>query len=358
MHSFVYEPNGQRVVFGAGRFGELAQEASRLGKRLLVLTTPGRTDIGQQACDLLGELAVGVHAGAVMHVPQDVADAATEKAQARGADGLVAVGGGSAIGLAKAVALRTGLPILAAPTTYAGSEMTPIWGLTEAGVKQTGKDAGVLPRVVIYDPLLTLGLPPAVSAVSGLNAIAHCVEGLYSQSANPLVSIMAEEGIRALAKSLPRLVGDPSDVEARGEALYGAWMAGTVLGSAGMALHHKLCHTLGGSFNLPHAETHAIVLPHAAAYNAAAAPEAMAKVARALGTADGPQGLYELLVQVGAPRGLKALGMPAEGLDRVVELTLTNPYYNPAPLDAGRLRRLLQDAFEGVPPRRDRASAA
>ena len=239
-----------------------------------------------------------------MHVPVEVAQAAVSAARAKGADGLIAIGGGSTTGLAKAVALELNLPILAVPTTYAGSEMTPIWGLTEGGVKRTGKDTRVLPRTAIYDPELTLGLPAALSGVSGLNAIAHCVEALYSENANPLISIMAEEGIRALGRSLPVVVRDPGDIAARGDALYGAWLGGTVLGAVGMAIHHKLCHTLGGTFDLPHAETHAIVLPHATAYNAAAAPEAMKRICRALGVDDAPQGLYDLLVAVGAKTGL------------------------------------------------------
>lgn len=350
MQSFAYEPNGTYVVFGAGTFDRLAEEASRVGGHFLVLATPGQSELAERAATILGSLVAGVHARAVMHVPVDVAEQAVSEAKRLDVDGLVAVGGGSTTGLAKAVALKTGLPIIAVPTTYAGSEMTPIWGVTDGGVKRTGRDARVLPRTAIYDPLLTLGLPRALSGVSGLNAIAHCVEGLYSEAANPLVSIMAEEGIRALGRSLPVIVREPGNVDARGDALYGAWLAGSVLGAVGMALHHKLCHTLGGTFNLPHAESHAIVLPHAAAYNAQAAPEAMARVARALGVKDGPRGLYDLLVAVGAKTGLKEIGMPENGLERVIELALTNPYYNPAPLAAEPLRQLLADAFAGRPP--------
>ena len=209
---------------------------------------------------------------------------ARDEAQRLGADCAVAIGGGSTTGLGKAIALDSGLPILAIPTTYAGSEMTPIYGLTEGGVKKTGRDARVLPRTVIYDPELTLTLPLAMTVTSAMNAIAHAAEGLYAHDGNPIIALMAEEGIRACAAALPRLAADPRDLDARGDALYGAWLCGTVLGAVAMGLHHKLCHTLGGSFNLPHAEVHTVILPHALAYNAAQAPEAMARIARALGT--------------------------------------------------------------------------
>ena len=204
--------------------------------------------------------------------------------------------------------------------------------------------------MIVYDVALALTLPPGLSATSGINAIAHAVEGLYTQDANPMVSLMAEEGIRALGSALPRVVRDPGDVEARSDALYGAWLCGVVLGSVGMALHHKLCHTLGGTFDLPHAETHTVVLPHAAAYNAAAAPEAMARVARALGVKDAPQGLYDLAKGLGAPVALKDLGMPESGLDRAADLAVANPYWNPRPIERSAIRALLDDAFHGRRP--------
>jgi maleylacetate reductase len=347
---FSYEALPGRVVFRAGSLSDLPAETARLGKRALVFCTPEQRELAQKAADLLGAQAVGVFDKAVMHVPVETVDAAWQVAQSQRADVCVAIGGGSTTGLGKAIALRTNLPILAVPTTYAGSEMTPIWGLTEAGVKRTGRDLRVLPRTTLYDPLLTLTLPARLSGTSGMNAIAHCVEGLYSEVANPMVSLMAEEGIRALGRSLPHVVRKLDDVEARSDALYGAWLAGITLGSVGMALHHKLCHTLGGTFNLPHAETHTIILPHALAYNAAAAPDAVRRVAQALGVTDAVRGLYDLVVSIGAPTALKDIGMPAEGIERAVTLATTNPYYNPAPIEAGALRRLLHNAFEGRPP--------
>jgi len=267
-----------------------------------------------------------------------------------GSDCTVALGGGSTTGLGKAIALRTDLPQIVIPTTYAGSEATPILGETRDGLKTTQKSPKILPEVIVYDVDLTLTLPPGLSATSGMNAIAHAVEGLYTQDANPIVSLMAEEGIRALGAALPKIVRDPGDREARSDALYGAWLCGVVLGSVGMALHHKLCHTLGGTFDLPHAETHTVVLPHAAAYNAPAAPEAMARAARALGVKDAPQGLYDLAKGLGAPLALKDIGMPEAGLDRAADLAVANPYWNPRPIERAAIRALLDDAFHGRRP--------
>jgi maleylacetate reductase len=294
MYPFVYNALPGRVVFGAGALAQLPQELERLGaKRALLLSTQGRAEDARRLAASLGARAAGVYDKAVMHVPLPVAEDARRVARELGADCCIALGGGSTVGLAKAIALTSSLPVLAIPTTYSGSEMTTVYGLTEGGLKRTGRDARVLPRTVIYDPALTLGLPAHTSAASGMNAIAHCVEALYAADANPITSLMAEEGIRALAAALPLIMKNQNDLDARSDALYGAWLAGVALGSTGVALHHKLCHTLGGSFNLPHAETHAIVLPHAARYNRDAAPEAMARVARALGADDAPRGLYD-----------------------------------------------------------------
>ncbi len=348
---FTYDQLPGRVVFGPGKLDQLEAEVARLGaSRALVLCTPEQTAQAEAAAARLGARCAGLFAGAVMHVPIEVARAARAEAQRLGADCAVAIGGGSTIGLGKAIALESALPIIAVPTTYAGSEMTPIYGLTEAGVKKTGRDARVLPRVVIYDPLLTLGLPARIGGPSGINAIAHCVEALYAQDANPIISMLAEEGIRALAGSLPQVMRAPDDVAARSRALYGAWLAGAALGAVGMALHHKLCHTLGGSFNLPHAETHTIVLPHAVAYNSAAAPAAMARVAQALGAADAAQGLYDLAASLGAPLALKDIGMPEAGIARAADLAVQNPYYNPCPVTRDGILALLDNAYHGRRP--------
>ena len=259
LQSYRLRRSPARVVFGAGALAQLGREIERLGAtRALVLSTPEQADSARRVAELLGPRAAGVFAEAVMHVPIETAREARDEAQRLGADCAVAIGGGSTTGLGKAIALESGLPILAIPTTYAGSEMTPIWGLTEGGVKKTGRDARVLPRTVIYDPELTLTLPLAMTVTSAMNAIAHAAEGLYAHDGNPIISLMAEEGIRAAPPRCRALAADPRDLDARGDALYGAWLCGTVLGAVAMGLHHKLCHTLGGSFNLPHAEMHTV----------------------------------------------------------------------------------------------------
>ena len=267
------------MVFAAGALARVGEEAGRLGlSRALVVATPGSgARLGKNVAELLGVRAAGLHAQAIVHVPKAVADAGLAAAREDGADGLIAVGGGAAIGLAKAIARETGLPILAVPTTYSGSEATPIFGTTDGERKITGRDAKALPRTIVYDPDLTLGLPAAVSAASGMNAIAHCVEGFWADGRTPVTMALASEAMRRFGKNLPAVVADGTDREARAECLVAAWLAGTVL-SAGTALHHKLAHVLGG-LGLPHAETHAIILPHVTRFNLDAAPEAKARLA-------------------------------------------------------------------------------
>jgi maleylacetate reductase len=349
--SFVYNSLPGRVVFGAGSLAELGREIEALGaRRALVLSTPEQRDWADRIATVLGPRAAGVFDRAAMHVPIDTAREARELAARLHADCAVCVGGGSTTGLGKAIALESALPILAIPTTYAGSEMTPIYGITEGGLKKTGRDVKVLPRVVIYDPELTSSLPPALSVTSGINAIAHAAEGLYANDGNPVMDLMAEEGIRALGRALPLIRANPKDPAARSDALYGAWLCGSVLGNVGMALHHKLCHTLGGSFNLPHAETHTVVLPHALAYNAAAAPVAMTRIARALGGRNAAQAVFDLAQANGAPVSLRELGMKETDVDRACEIALRNQYPNPRPLEPAAIRALLQDAYDGRRP--------
>ena len=326
----------------------------RLGKkRALVLSTLQQRDLAETVAALLGDLCAGIFDQAVMHVPVETVDAAEKVCNTTQADLLVAAGGGSTIGLAKGLALRNGLPILAIPTTYAGSEMTPIWGLSERGYKTTGRNPIVKAVTVIYDPKLTVTLPPSLVITSAMNSIAHCVEALYAENANPIASLMAEEGARALAQSIPVVIKQPNDLEARANAQYGCWLGGTVLGMVGMALHHKLCHTLGGSFNLPHAETHTVVLPHATHYNRDHAPQAMAALARALACpVEAVAGrLYDLAKEHGAPTSLAELGFKAEDLDRAVELATRNPYYNPRPVTPAGIRNVLENALVGNRPK-------
>ncbi|MDR5766461.1 MULTISPECIES: maleylacetate reductase [unclassified Caballeronia] len=351
MQSFVYQGMPSRVVFGAGSIEHVEREIERLGaRRALILSTPPQRDQAEALAERIGHRAAGVFAEAVMHVPVETARAAREYAERIGADCAIAIGGGSTTGLGKAIALTSSLPILAVPTTYAGSEMTPIYGLTEAGLKKTGRDMRVLPKTVIYDPQLTVSLPASLSVTSGINAIAHAAEGLYAQDANPIVSLMAEEGIRALAQGIGKVARNPEDMNARSDCLYGAWLCGAVLGSVGMSLHHKLCHTLGGTFNLPHAETHTIVLPHALAYNRDAAPGAMKRIARALNADDAAQGTFELARANGAPTALKDIGMKESDIDIAVDIALKSPYWNPRPVERAPLRALIEAAYEGRRP--------
>jgi alcohol dehydrogenase class IV len=351
MRSFIYNQLPGRVVFGTGTLDHLPREIEMLGaKHALVLSTPGQKAQAQGLADRLGARCAGIFPHAVMHVPIETAREARAQASRLGADCAVAVGGGSTIGLAKAIAMESRLPILAIPTTYSGSEMTAIHGITEAGIKRTGRDQGVLPRTVIYDPVLTVGLPVVVSVTSACNAIAHAVEALYALDCNPISSLMAEEGIGALARGLPRVAKAPSDLDARSDCLYGAWLCGAVLGSVGMALHHKLCHVLGGTWNLPHAETHTVILPHAMAYNYAAARAAMRAAERALDVPQAAQGIYDLMKGLGAPLALRDIGMPETGLDRAAELATQQPYFNPRPIERAGIRALLDAAFHGRRP--------
>lgn len=346
--SFVYQAPAARIVFGAGSLSQLAAEVERLGaKRVLMLSTRGRAEMVRAAAK--GLPLAGIFDEAAMHTPLELAEKARRRAAELGADCCVAVGGGSTIGFGKAIALTSGLPVIAVPTTYSGSEMTNIWGLSEGGTKKTGRDPRVAPKTVIYDPQVTIGLPPATSAVSGMNAIAHCVEALYAHDGNPVVSLIAEEGIRALAAALPKVVSNGSDLDARSEALYGAWLGGMSIATTSVALHHKLCHVLGG-LGLPHAQTHSIVLPHAMHYNASAAHEAMARVARAIGAADAPAGIWDIQQALGVPMRLADIGLKEADLERAARIAVESPYPNPRRVEYAGVLALLRSAYEGRRP--------
>lgn len=347
---FTYPINPGRILFGPGKLADVAEEIRRLGAtRALVLSTPFQRADALALAERLGPLSAGVFSEATMHTPVDVTERAMAAYDAARADCVVALGGGSTIGLGKAIAWRNDAPQIVIPTTYAGSEVTPILGQTENGLKTTVRDAKILPEVVIYDADLTLGLPVATSVASGLNAMAHAVEAVYARDRNPVSSMLAVEGVRALRDALPVIVADPHNADARGEALYGSWLCGTVLGTVGMSLHHKLCHTLGGTFDLPHAETHAIVLPHAAAYNVSAAADTLRPLADLFGGDLGP-GLYDFARSLGAPVALKDLGLKADQLDLAADLAAKNPYWNPRPVERDAIRALLQRAWEGSRP--------
>lgn len=345
-----FSPN-QSVAFGAGLRKQIRQHATSAGcERVLILTTPHQSDLGLELAEALGPLAAGVFGKAAMHTPTDVTNEALVHLRDSGADAVLAAGGGSTIGLAKALDLRADVFQIALPTTYAGSECTPILGQTENGLKTTISDPKLRPDLVLYDADLVATLPVAMTVTSALNAMAHAVEALYAKDRTEATSSLAIEGLSAFQSSLQDVIDAPGDLDAREATQKGAWACGTVLGQVGMALHHKLCHTLGGSLNLPHAETHAIILPHATAYNLAAAKEDLAPVARMFGHEDAAMGLWTFAKSLNAPMALKGLGVAAADLDRMAELATTNPYWNPREITQAGIRALLGRAWEGALP--------
>jgi alcohol dehydrogenase class IV len=349
-NDFIYQSTSSRVIFGDGTLAQVGAEIERLGcKRAFLLSTSFQAADLAALADRLGSLAAGNFTDAAMHTPVAVTQAAMAAYDACGADCIVAMGGGSTIGLGKAIAYRNDAPQLVIATTYAGSEVTDILGQTENGTKITIRDPKIRPEVVIYDPALTTGLPTAMSVASGLNAMAHAVEGLYAPDANPITSLLAVEGIRALKNALQLIVSDPENITARSQALYGSWLCGVVLGSVAMSLHHKLCHTLGGTCDLPHAETHAILLPHTAAYNAPAAAKALEPAAALFG-GDLGGGLYDLAMDLDAPLALKDLGLDRGMLDHVADLAVKNPYSNPRDVTRDGVMGLLTQAYDGIRP--------
>jgi maleylacetate reductase len=329
--TFTHETLPQRVVFGS--FAEqLAAEVARLGERPMVITTRP------------GEVLPGAvhHREVVMHVPVEVAERACKEAVRHDIDVLVSVGGGSTTGLAKAIALTIGLPIVAVPTTYAGSEATDVWGLTENGRKTTGTDRRVLPRTILYDAVLTRSLPVELSVASGLNALAHCVDSLWAPRADPINQAFALAGIEALSSGLPQVVDEPQGLAGREQTLQGAYLAAVAFASAGSGLHHKICHVLGGMFNLPHAQTHAVVLPQVIALNLPAVPDPLAAVLRGL------SGLFD---RVGAPRALRAHGFRETDIPAATDAILAVvPPGNPVPVTADNLTELLRHAWAGEEP--------
>jgi maleylacetate reductase len=345
MLTFIQDSPSQRVVFASGSLARLGEETERLSmRRALVVATPGSgARLGARAAELIGSHCVGLHAQAVVHVPRAVADAGIAEATRSEADGVVAVGGGAAIGLAKAIAIATSLPILAVPTTYSGSEASPIVGTTEGEKKVTLRDPRAVPRTILYDPDLTVGLPPAVSAASGLNAIAHCVEGLWIAERTPISTALATEAMRRFGDALPRVVADGTDMDARCECLAAAWLAGIVL-TTGTALHHKLAHVLGG-LGLPHAETHAIILPHVTRFNLEAAPDAFERLCETLQTDDPAHALGRMLSRFPLPQGLREVGLDRGRIDAVAQDVAKLSVTYPRPAGAEDVRAILEAAY-------------
>jgi maleylacetate reductase len=344
-HPFIHDVPHQRVVFGAGTIEQAGEEAERLGMaRALVVATPGSgARLGQRVVGILGVRAAGLCADAVIHVPAAVAAKGLAAARAAQADGLIAVGGGSAIGLAKAIAHETGLPILALPTTYSGSEGTVIFGMSEGDRKLVRRDPSVRPRTVIYDPDLTLGLPAAVTAASGMNAMAHCVEGLWVPERTPASMAVASEALRLFVPQLPRAVADGNDRSARGDCLAAAWLSSGAM-SGGTGLHHKLVHVLGG-FGLPHAETHSLVLPHVARFNLAQAGEARERLTAAFGGRDPVETLAAMVRDFPIPKRLGEVGFSRDKFDSTADLVAAVAIREPRPVTREDVLQILDAAF-------------
>lgn len=351
--AFTYDALPGRVVFGAGSRRRLLDELDALGaRRVLVVASTYEAHIADEISTLLGDRVVGRFSDVVQHVPIATAAAAVAATKDADAQAVLTIGGGSSVGLGKAIRLELDVAFVALPTTYAGSEMTPIWGRTDGDHKQTGTDPRVKPDTVVYDPELTLSLPASIAGPSGMNALAHCIEALYGPGANPVIELMALEGIRALGAALPVVCRDEDDLAARADVLYGAYLAGVALGSAGTALHHKTCHVLGGMFGLDHGQMNAVVLAHALAYNAPAIPELMPRIGAALGTDAGgaPTAVWELARSIGAPNSLEAIGMPADGIDEATRRVVIEAAANVRPPQEASIRRMLDDAFHGRKP--------
>ena len=342
-----------RVVFGPGSLGHVASEARTLGTQIMIISGRHEAAAAAAISAQLGDDLVRWISEVVQHLPVGVASGAIEAARDARVGALISVGGGSATGLAKAVARKTGLPILAVPTTYAGSEMTPIWGQSDQGEKITGRDPRVLPRIVIYDPVLTVSMPPELTAASGMNALAHAVESLYAPDSTRQSLTVAEEASRALAHGLPHAVNQPDDLQARTEALRGAWLAGWTLGSTTMGLHHKLAHVLGGRYQLPHAGTHSALLPQVAAFNAPAVTTPFARAAQALGVREPAAvapALFDLATTLKAPISLADLGLPDDGIDVIAKIVAGTPVANPRDFTEEDVSYLLLQAYRGKRP--------
>jgi maleylacetate reductase len=353
----VLQDRAVRVVFGPGSLRQVASEARMLGTRIVIISGRHESAAASAVSAQLGDDLAWRIPDVVQHVPLADVARGLEAALDVTAGVLVSIGGGSATGLAKAIARDSGLPIVAVPTTYAGSEMTPIWGQSDQGGKTTGRDPQVLPRVVVYDPALTVSMPAELTAASGMNALAPAVESLYAPDSTPQSSDLAEDAIRALVHALPRAVRRPDDLQGRTETLRGAWLAGWALGSTTMGLHHKLAHVLGGTYHLPHAAVHSVLLPHVAAFNAPAAPSPFSRAARELGVG-GPEAvgvaLFELATQLDAPTSLADLGFELDAIDMVAKTVAEAPVANPRHFTEEDVSYLVRQAYWGKQPLRER----
>ena len=348
---FDYTPVPSRVVFGENSALKLCDEVRSLGgKRALIACTKNMVKRADNVIDALGENCVGIFDGVEPHCPEHVAMAALQMFKDKAADVIIAIGGGSTIGVGKAITLRTGAPLIVVATTPCGSESTPIHGMLIGNKKKTGRDPKVIATTSIYDPILTTSMSAHHTATIGMNSLAHCVEALYAQVKSPISDLMAVNGIKALIRGIPGSIRNPEDLEHRAEVLYGGMLSGYCVTLAGIALHHKLCHVLGGHHGIPHGESNSVILPYAVAYNETAAPEAMAEIRNAMNTDSASGGIFDFATEINVPKSLKELGMRVEHLDAAARETVETTPYNPKPVDVKSVREMLQQAYEGIRP--------
>ena len=350
INPFTFKSDPVRIVFGPGSISSLRAEAEfHKMSRLMVLSSKSRADFARQVTSGVADRCVGYCDASVPNMAREAFERIVDDLKRLNADGFIVVGGGSPIGLAKAAAATLKIPYIAIVTTYSGSEMAARWYVGLADKRVSGEGVAALPATAIYDPELTLDLPARMSAASGMNAMAHAVESLYGIDTNPVVETMAEEAIRRLGSSLPRVVQNPRDMDARTDALYGAWLAANF--RAAIGLEHAVAQRVRQWFNLDHAHTHAVATPYAIGFNAAAAPEAMTRIKRALGVNDAARGLYDLNVRLGLPTGLKGLGLREEDIDKAVDVVAAVKITHPKPVTKADLANVIRQAYAGEPPR-------
>ena len=351
--NFAVDLQPAHVRFGVGARSLVAEECDRLGiKRAMLVCTPAGAARYRAVAEALGPRLAATFAEAEPHCPEPVVERSRALWRSAGADGVVTIGGGSTIALGKNLTVEEGAKFVCIPTTYSGSEMTDIYGRKVGNEKRTARSVECRAHTVIYDPELTLGLPRHETVTTGMNSLAHAVEALYPQTANPVAFVLAQEALRAHRDGLPGAADNPTDITARSRALYAAFLGGLLIGMTGIALHHKLCHVLGGLFDLPHGETNSVVLSHVVAYNAAAAPDAARVIAEVFDDPDPARAIHTFARRIGAPTSLREIGMPEEGIEAAVSATLARPGWNPRTPEAAGLRALLRAAWEGRPPSR------
>jgi len=350
MH-FFFHTLPSRVWFGPGRIEKLRAEIDLLvASKVMICCTKGAVKRLAPLANALDGKDVVIFGDAAPHCPEEVVVKAQSKALQHGVEAVVAFGGGSTLGLGKYLSARNEIPFVAVPTTYSGSEMTAIYGMKTGEEKRTWKDVKAVPRAVIYDPELTLGLPADLTGTTGMNSLAHAVEALYPAEPNPLTGDIAEKAIGALARGLVGSVDTRDDLQARTEALYGGFLGGLLVTMAGIALHHRICHVLGGLFGAPHGESNSVILPYVVAYNAPEAPEAMVRIRRALGVEDAAAGVYDLARTLGVPASLDELGVPADGLAKAAAETVRTLGFNPRACTVPEMTALFEMAHAGTRP--------